>query len=45
MTTCTTGKAVSDEDFDGADDGESKTSYKRARKIAVIRKKSSYSSD
>ena len=25
MTTCSTGKAVSDEDFDGADDGESTT--------------------
>ena len=25
VTTCTTGKAVSDEDFDGADDGESTT--------------------
>ena len=25
MTTCTTGKAVSVEDFDGADDGESTT--------------------
>jgi len=39
------GKAMSDEDFDGADDRESKTFYKHPRKIAVIRKKSSYSSD